>query len=92
MIEIDDNPVKEPYRSAHKFSSLHKELILKSKQVGCFYCCSIFDPKQIIEWIDTDQTALCPICGIDSVLPEEHFQNEQFLREMEHEWFDCDAN
>jgi hypothetical protein len=36
---------------------------------GCFYCVTVFDVQEIDEWIDGGQTALCPHCGIDSVLP-----------------------
>jgi hypothetical protein len=36
---------------------------------GCFYCIPVFDVEEIEEWIDGGQTALCPHCGIDSVLP-----------------------
>jgi hypothetical protein len=35
---------------------------------GCFYCKSIFAPSKIVEWVDDDDTALCPFCGIDSVI------------------------
>ena len=31
--------------------------------------CTVFDVREIDEWIDGGQTALCPHCGIDSVLP-----------------------
>jgi hypothetical protein len=30
---------------------------------------TVFDVREIEEWIDGGQTALCPHCGIDSVLP-----------------------
>lgn len=39
---------------------------------GCFNCLEIFSPELINQWFDTqgngDKTALCPYCGIDSVL------------------------
>ena len=36
-----------------------------------FYCNRIFDAEKIHEWIDDEngQTAVCPFCGIDSVIP-----------------------
>jgi hypothetical protein len=36
---------------------------------GCFYCEAVFTADEIREWVDDELTALCPRCGIDSVLP-----------------------
>ena len=54
----------------HKDCHSHRALVERSKTVGCFYCRSTFAPEDIKEWIDKEQTALCPLCGIDSVLPD----------------------
>lgn len=35
---------------------------------GCFYCEAVFAADEIQQWVDDDLTALCPRCGIDSVL------------------------
>jgi len=35
---------------------------------GCYYCCQTLEYSEIQEWIDHKQTALCPYCGIDSVI------------------------
>lgn len=40
-----------------------------SQFVGCFYCCKTYAPSEIIEWVDSQKTAICPKCGIDSVVP-----------------------
>lgn len=58
---------------AHRRSAYHRDDVLASDVCGCFYCCRTFGPGDIREWIDVDdsgvaQTALCPHCGIDSVL------------------------
>lgn len=42
--------------------------LLASQEVGCFHCLQRFTPKNIKEWIDDKQTALCPHCGVDSVI------------------------
>lgn len=78
--------MKEPYYSMHKKSSLHKEEILKSEFCGCFYCVSWFAPGVIDEWIDNGQTALCPWCGTDAVLPG--VKDIETLKRMRKEWFD----
>ena len=48
----------------------HHALVTQSRRCGCFYCGSIFDPKEIRKWADHGRTALCPRCGVDAVLPE----------------------
>ena len=75
---------------AHKFSSNHKKDLLKDKKCGCFYCLKIFNPNEIKEWIkDTNGTAICPYCGIDSIIGESsRFPiTEDFLKEMNDYWF-----
>jgi hypothetical protein len=58
----------------------NRELVLASDRCGCFYCLAIFPSAEITGWISelgpkagrlrAGVTALCPRCGIDSVLPE----------------------
>ncbi|MDQ1000297.1 hypothetical protein QFZ28_000697 [Neobacillus niacini] len=77
------------YLEAHRFSSRHRKELEKDKICGCFYCTKIFSPAEITEWIDDDDTALCPYCGIDSVIGESSgFPiTEQVLQEMHRVWF-----
>jgi hypothetical protein len=82
------------YVQAHKYSALHREQILASDLCGCFYCLKIFSPSDIDEWVDEDvneveQTALCPKCGIDSVIGSATGfpLTMNFLRKMKHYWF-----
>lgn len=48
----------------------------ENTKCGCFYCLKIFEPKEIEEYIEDDNeldrygTAICPYCGIDSVISE----------------------
>ena len=79
---------------AHKHSSWHRQEILSSEICGCFHCLAIYPPNKIEEWIDEDesdigQTALCPECGIDSVIGSSSgFPIEkQFLTKMKKYWF-----
>lgn len=71
----------------HKLSSKHKDRILTSTDVGCFYCCTIFKPVEVVKWIDEGTTALCPYCGIDSVLPYVKPSDEDLLKKMYRYWF-----
>ena len=53
---------------------------------GCFYCMKIFSPKEIVEWWDSavNGTAVCPYCGIDSIIGERPGQSitVELLKEM----------
>lgn len=51
---------------------------------GCFHCKSFFEGEDISEWVDEGKTALCPKCGIDSVLAE---PRPKLLIMMHQEWF-----
>jgi len=90
---------KEDIIATHRYSSNHRESVLASEVCGCFYCLSIFSPSEIEEWIDaredetdinkTGQTALCPHCGIDSVIGSAsgYPVDRQFLKKMNDYWF-----
>ena len=77
------------YLGAHRFSSKHRKQLEKDNICGCFYCTRIFYPAEIDEWIDNNDTALCPYCGMDSVIGESSgFPiTDQFLKEMHREFF-----
>lgn len=48
----------------------NRKIVLGKEEVGCYSCLETFDPKEITGWTDKKETALCPKCGIDSVVPE----------------------
>lgn len=76
--------------SAHKFCYNNKEKLQKDQKCGCFYCLKIFDPAKIEDWIpDVTGTAMCPYCGIDSVIGEYSGLpiTTEFLSEMNEYWF-----
>lgn len=79
---------------AHKTSIRHKESIMKSSECGCFHCLAIFPPTRITDWTDTSgpesrYTALCPECGIDSVIGSDYGYpiTKDFLTAMQRHWF-----
>ena len=75
---------------AHKYSSNHKAELLNDPICGCFYCIQVFSPQEITEWVeDIHGTALCPYCGIDSIIGESSgYQiNTEFLQQMYNHWF-----
>ena len=79
--------------SAHRRSANHREEVLGSELCGCFYCRQTFPPSEIEEWTDelagVSTTALCPRCGIDSVIGScsGFALTPEFLREMHDYWF-----
>ena len=76
--------------AAHKYCINHKEKLLKDEKCGCFYCIKIFKPSEIVFWIiDPLETAVCPYCGIDSVIGEYSGYpiTEEFLAKMHEVWF-----
>ncbi len=75
---------------AHKYSSDHKQNLLNDDSCGCFSCLRIFSPSEILEWIEDESgTAICPYCGIDSIIGESSgYQiTEEFLGKMNKYWF-----
>ncbi len=72
---------------AHSHSRRTK--LEKNCLCGCFYCLKIFRSVAIVEWTDNDETALCPYCGIDSVIGEspEYELTVTFLKQMHERWF-----
>lgn len=90
---------------AHKHSSNHRAEVEASRVCGCFHCLKTFSPTRIAEWIDwpdgtaedreSDQgaTAMCPDCGIDSVLGDKsgYEISTEFLSKMQKHWFGAHA-
>lgn len=74
---------------AHNHSYRHREEVLKSEICGCFHCLEIYSTGLIIDWVDNDKTALCPECGIDSVIgsASNYPITKEFLQKMKTEWF-----
>ena len=82
--------MSEPdYMIAHSHSSQHRTELEESEVCGCFYCLEIYPPKEIQEWIDDETTALCPHCGIDSVIGSKSGYpiTVEFLQKMKNRWF-----
>ena len=83
--------MKNSVIAAHQHCTSNKKMLKKDNLCGCFYCLNIFSPKEIKDWIKDKNglTALCPHCGIDSVIGESSGYpiTEDFLKEMNKYWF-----
>lgn len=72
---------------------------MASEVCGCFYCLQMFPPTEIENWVDElvdekgiasqGETALCPKCGIDSVLGSASglLMTPDLLQRMNTHWF-----
>ena len=87
--------MKEPsdLNKGHGHSSSHRAEVLASEICGCFFCLKTFLPGAIDEWIapegEEGATALCPHCGIDSVIGSASGfpMTAEFLCRMRRHWF-----
>lgn len=87
---------KAKLKAAHEHSALHEAELKQSDRCGCFSCLAEFPPSAITEWIKdenvpagkTGVTALCPQCGIDSVIGSGSGYpiTQPFLKAMEKHW------
>jgi hypothetical protein len=85
-------------QTIHRYCVNHRPLVEQSSSAGCFCCGATFSPDEIREWIQESdgvtgqpvgQTARCPRCGIDSVLPSAApvMLSPQLLHAMQTFWF-----
>jgi hypothetical protein len=81
--------VTEDHISAHDWSSYHRKTLRESEVCGCFYCLEVFPQSEIEHWTDDDDTAICPKCGIDSVIGSisGYPTEREFLKKMHDHWF-----
>jgi hypothetical protein len=75
--------------AAHKHSTRHRAEIEASPSCACFFCFRKFPSNEITKWVDANQTALCPKCGVDSVLGSASNlrMDDTFLRGMHTHFF-----
>ncbi|TDZ42366.1 hypothetical protein CCUG63695_02338 [Mycobacteroides franklinii] len=87
----NDRPMwgRKSVEKAHAHCRNNRVALSRSDVCGCFYCLAIYSPSAITEWTDYDDSALCPKCGIDSVLAEDSGYpiTEVFLTRMYARWF-----
>ncbi|RDJ35599.1 MAG: cytoplasmic protein [Crenarchaeota archaeon] len=65
----------------------NKAQLTTAKNAGCYQCGKIFDTKEIKEFTDQGETALCPYCEIDSVIAETNIKlSEEYLKAIKEFW------
>lgn len=70
--------------TAPKLAIRNKNTLQNCKKVGCYKCLKTFDPCEIKEYTDHGETAICPYCDTDAILPETEISN---LEEINKYWF-----
>jgi len=68
-----------------KFAIKNKQDVVNSTLCSCYYCLKVFDSNEVTKWIDNSETAICPYCQIDSVVPFE--LRMDFLEKANEYWF-----
>jgi hypothetical protein len=64
----------------HKRSTNNKGILTLRPKCGCFYCLKVMASNDIHKFTD-DNTAVCPHCGIDSILPGCLFNDDEDMKE-----------
>ncbi len=76
------------YEGMHHLSIYNKSGVEQGGQCSCFYCMETFPSTDVVTYVDMGKTALCPRCGIDSVLPEAWVhKSPELLKEMHKRFF-----
>lgn len=79
----------EDYQKMLRARSMNNRgALLDSRECGCFFCLKIYKPDQIKKWFH-EETALCPYCNVDAVIPEsyDYDLNDSLLLAMKEYWF-----
>lgn len=69
-------------------SHWHRAAIESAPRVGCFRCERFYPSSEIASWCDGGQTAICPHCDVDAVVPDDGTLSAAALDEMRAYWFD----
>jgi len=79
----------EELKAEHRRSSYHRAELVSDSGAACFHCLDAYPSTRIERWTDGGNTALCPSCGIDAVLPvtPEHPVSAERLQTVRAYWF-----
>jgi uncharacterized paraquat-inducible protein A len=79
-------------RDAPRYALKNRVAIEESEVAGCYQCLAVFSTKDINEWTDWGQTALCPKCRCDCVLAQSLSipLDEPTLTEIQSYWLGTD--
>lgn len=77
----------------HKYCTNNRKDIMVSADCGCFYCLEVFPAVEVKKYTGKVD-AICPKCGIDSVLADASGVeiSVPFLKAMSERWFGDDED
>lgn len=83
------NEEKIKVKRLHAYSSNNKDLIENSEYCYCFSCKKKIESKEIVRYLENENTALCPYCGMDSIIPDcvDDFIDDKIIDLMHNYWF-----
>ncbi|HEY9787297.1 MAG TPA: hypothetical protein V6D17_18040 [Candidatus Obscuribacterales bacterium] len=76
--------------AAHDLSCQNRAVLSEAGLCACFFCLSSFQFSRVRAFTDDGLTAVCPCCGIDSVIPDDGTITHDFVRRMSRYWFGTD--
>jgi hypothetical protein len=76
-------------RQAPILAMKNKDRIAESNRCGCYHCLKTCSAEEITEWTDGSETALCPHCSVDALIPDQSGVSlkAESLEAMRRYWF-----
>jgi rRNA maturation endonuclease Nob1 len=73
---------------APKLALRNRKTLEQVTECACYNCYKIYDTKEVKDYTDMEETALCPYCGVDTVLPVNCHEdkNIQLLYDIHNYW------
>jgi Zn finger protein HypA/HybF involved in hydrogenase expression len=75
--------------NAPKLAINNRTTLNLSTLCGCYHCAEIYNPSEITEWTDNNQTAICPKCKVDAVIAQSESVDlsKDLLEKLQQYWF-----
>ena len=64
MSDFDADTLAQLHRSSFR----NRCRLQAAGRIACFGCLGEFEAKQVREYVDAGETALCPDCGLDTLI------------------------
>lgn len=74
-------------KNIHKHSINNKIELETAEKCICIYCNAEFTYNKIKDWIDNNTTALCPCCGLDTVIDKSLIKDKKQLENLYKKYF-----
>lgn len=85
LLGIEEGGLNVKPAEAIKLSKNNRVAVQEASLVGCYHCLSIYAADMVEDFVDDEQTAICPRCYVDAVVPGPVTKEE--LRLANHKWF-----